>query len=172
MTVHEKIPPMITAAIISQQNLGAEFTLRGYLTNEWFYAMKHFSPDKPDQKLSHLYIGLWKHIFEAAWGKRNELAHSEESITSRFEREQLISELYEWKRLGGSRIGHSQLYLLDYDHTDIRTWPLPTLRTTASMLKQAAENFIHTEQESTSQTLITGYFTPIIYDNLVDDDYG
>ena len=172
MEVHDKTAPLVTEAIIAQQRLGAKLTIRGHLANEWFTAMRHLSPDKPDQKLSHLYVGLWKHIFEAAWSKRNELSHSEESITARYEREQLISELREWKRAGGSRLGHSQVYLLGYDYAEVAGWALPTLRTTVTMLTQAATNFLKSQLENSSQTLITCYFSPINYGNMGDGDYG
>ena len=171
MTVHGKTTPLVTKAIIAQQRLGGEFLLRGYLSKDWVTAMAHHADDKPDQRMSHLLVGLWKHIFEAAWGKRNELSNSTSSITAKYECQQLTSELHEWKRSGGALLGHRQIYLIDYTHEEISQWTLPTLQMTIKMITKAAQNFIE-HQDNASQTYVTDYFIPITYGNDGDYDHG
>ena len=157
-TVNSQMHPAAQAAVDSQVAIGGKLTLPGYLTDKWFEAIQLLAPDKSDQKLSHLYLGLWQHIFRPTWDQRNLISHGMDSVVTRAERAQLLTELDEWKRMGPMRLGHQQQYLLQYSYRDIRTWTNSTLRNTANMLTTAAVNYRKSEHDPT-QRLITGYFT-------------
>ena len=94
---HDPLSPTTRQAIENQQTLGGEFLLQGYLTIDWPAAIQENHPDMPKLLRTYLYIGLWKTLFTSIWEQWNTIAHSNESIVVRIERDQLIVELKEWK---------------------------------------------------------------------------
>src|SRR5210317_2566881 len=75
-----QLPPAIYQAVTQQQRLvGGEFTLRGYLTGDWLTALQSQGVQRAEQKLSHLYLGLWRVLFQSIWDKRNDIAHGNDS---------------------------------------------------------------------------------------------
>ena len=155
---HDKSAPEIKQATDSQQVLGGEFLLQGYLTPDWLEAIRRHHPDKPEQCMTHLYLGLWKTLFASIWEQRNVISHGKESIVTKIEREQLLDELREWRRTACVRLGASQQYLINYNRREIETWTTTTMRKTVNLLVKAAINFKEAELDK-SQPLITQYFT-------------
>ena len=49
------------------------------------------------------------------WEQRNTINHGGTNIVTKIQRTQYILELKEWKRHAASRLGASQVYLIDYD---------------------------------------------------------
>ena len=156
--LHDRPHPAVRTAVIAQEKIGWELTLRGYLSREWFRAIQKLSPSRCDQKMAHLIRGLWICIFEPLWEARNNNVHSTDNIVAKLEKEQLIDELHEWKRTGGTRLGYRQTYLLNYTHSELDTWTLRTIRNLVSLLAKAAKNY-QEEKRDPSQRLITEYFT-------------
>ena len=83
--VHRDIPTVVQEATKKQQQLGPEFLLRGYLIQEWLTAIQHFDKDKPQLRLTHLYLGLRKTLFATVWEQRNATTNSEVSIVYKIE---------------------------------------------------------------------------------------
>ena len=77
--------------------MGKEFLLQGYLTVDWLVAIQVNHYNKPELLLIYLYVGLWKTLFASIWEQRNNIAHSDESIVTKIEGQNLIEELKEWK---------------------------------------------------------------------------
>ena len=82
----------------------------------------HFDHNKPEQRLSHLYKGLWKTLFATIWEQRNISLHVPNNLSRKYERDKRQEELREWKILSNTRLGHQQQYLLDYPLNIIGTW--------------------------------------------------
>ena len=146
-------------AVQSQLALGIEFTTRGYLSTKWLVAMQYFQPDKPEFRLRHVHLGIWRILFQAVWETRNSILHGRGNFVERMEREGLIQELLEWRRLGASRLGVSQHYLIDYDVRTIMRWTTTAMHVTANLLVTAARNF--RAQKDEGQTQITAHFEKI-----------
>ena len=120
--------------------------------------------DKPQEKIKHLFCGLWTILFSSVWEQRNSLLHSEENIVARYEKEQLIQDLHEWKRCGAARVGASQVYLIHYDCDQLHEWTLTSLRNMSELLLHAARNY----RERTAgklQATITSYFSSMVETN-------
>jgi hypothetical protein len=150
----------VEAAIKSQQTLGGEFLLRGYLTKEWLQAIMHFDRNKPEQRLTHLYKGLWKILFASMWEQRNTSLHGPNNLSDKYERERLQDELREWKRISNTRLGHRQQYLTDYPPDEIETWKTATMRETIALLIKASQNHLDNSLKP-GQRKITSYFESI-----------
>lgn len=58
--VNSQIHLIMRTTIGSQKAIGGELTLQGYFTDKWF--IQHLAPDKSDQQLSHLYLGVATYI--------------------------------------------------------------------------------------------------------------
>ena len=158
----DKLKWQIRKAIGSQQSLGDKILLQGYLTVDWLSAIQENHPDKPKILLTHLYIGLWKTLFASIWGQQNSIAHSNESIVIKIKRGKIIDELKEWKKLSGTRPGSNQQL------QEVYYWTLPILTETVNLLVAVALNFRNLKLDK-MQTLITGYFTPRLYDTNESD---
>jgi hypothetical protein len=158
------LPPEIHKAVTAQQELGGEFTLRGYLTADWITALQSQGINKVESKLNHMYLGLWRLLFRPVWDKRNELSHGCNSIVTRLERDQYITELKQWRRESASRLGVNQQYLIDYTDHEISEWTNSAMEATIRLLIRAARNF-RTVQLKEGQHLITDFFQPMIYTN-------
>ena len=90
--------------------------VQDYLTVNWLSAIQENHPDNSKVLLTQLYIGLLKTLFASIWEQQNSIAHSNESIVTKIEREKLIDELKEWKRSSGTRLASNQQFLINY-HT-------------------------------------------------------
>ena len=150
-------PDHLRQAIVSQEELGGEMMLRGYLVSEWLAALREAGADKPDQCMTHLHLGLWKILYPSIWEQRNTLLHGDESFTTKLERKNLTRELIEWKRVAGSKLGASQIYLIDYNIKTIAGWTLSTMQTTIDIIHKAAKNFQNSDGNKL-QPLITKYY--------------
>ena len=157
ITWRGRMPPQVRAAITKQSAMHSEFMLRGYLVTEWLSAIKAITPDKPDQKLVHLHLGLWTILFPSVWEQRNTINHGDTNIVTKIQRTQYILELKEWKRHAASRLGASQVYLIDYDIPTILTWTNTTMKETIALLGNAARNFRKAQLDKT-QPRITQHF--------------
>ena len=164
--VHRDSPPIVQEAIKKQQQLGPEFLLRGYLVPEWLTAIQHFDKNKPQLRLTHLYLGLWKTLFATVWEQRNETANSEVSIVDKIEGEQFKRELIEWKRERHTRLSYSQHYLVGYDIPRMMAWSTSNMRVTLELLVQAARNYWRSL--ATRQHLITEFLCPLagVFDDM------
>ena len=156
---HEITNPIIKAAIDKQRTLGKDFIVRGYLVPEWLEAIAAYNGDKPELQMRHLFRGLWTILFAQIWETRNNIKHGNTSIVDKIEREQLITELHEWKRNSGNRLSSGQQYLIDYNIHDLTQWTTTGLKSTVELLIQAAKNFRQAIQNQ--QHLITQYFSPL-----------
>ena len=85
--------------------------------------------DKAEQYLRHLHLGIWRILFTAVWEQRNIFLHGKDSISMKYEREKLTTELRKWKWVAGSRLGYQQMYLVDYINDDITQWKTATKET-------------------------------------------
>ena len=54
------------------------------------------------------------------------------------EREKLTTELREWKRVAGSRLGYQQMYLIDYSRDKIAQWKITAMKETIHLLVKAS----------------------------------
>lgn len=115
------IPALLTA-VTSQQALSDDFILRGYLTQDWISALLLYTRDKPDQKLNHIYLGIWTILFKAVWETRNTIKHGGNTIVHAHEREALLSDISEWRRNQYNCLSNGQQYLLDYFHEETQQW--------------------------------------------------
>ena len=157
-TVHLDSPPIVQVAIQQQLKLGPNFLLQGYLVPEWLAAIQHFDRNKPQLRLTHLYLGLWKTLFSAVWEQRNDTANSDFSFVEKIKRHQFACELIEWKQERHTRLSSSQHYLVGYDITSMKEWSLSNMRVTLELLVQAACN--SRRSFTTRQHLITEFFQP------------
>ena len=66
---HDRISLVIRKPAESQQTLGKEFLIWGYLTIDWLVAIQANHPDKSGLllTLTQLYVGLWKTLFTSIW---------------------------------------------------------------------------------------------------------
>jgi len=106
MEPRELVTPIIRTAVESQISLGTDFTLLGYLSEEWYNALMICNSDKAEQNVHHLHLGICLILFTSIWEQRNTFVHGKDSMTMKYEREQLETELQEWKRVAGTRVGH------------------------------------------------------------------
>ena len=83
--IHENLLPEITKAVENQSRLGGKFLLRGYLTRDWLDALIIHAKQQPEQKLNHLYIGLWITLFSTIWEKRNDDLHGQNNVVEEYE---------------------------------------------------------------------------------------
>ena len=157
--------PEITKAVENQSRLGGEFLLRGYLTRDWLDALIIHSSKHPEQKLNHLYRGLWITLFKTIWEKRNDDLHGKNNVVEAYERQQLMNELIEWKEQSHSRLGADQQYLTNYSSEDITKWRTTTMRENVKLLVKAAQNH-NAELLGTNQRRIHEYFTPMNLDDI------
>ena len=82
MTYNRPDAPLIATPMRSQQVLGTTLTTRDMLSIHWLYALQYYPPDKLDQNISHVIVGISKHIFFPPWATRNEISHSDKKITN------------------------------------------------------------------------------------------
>jgi len=157
------IPALLTA-VTSQQALGDDFILRGYLTQDWISALLLYTRDKPDQKLKHIYLGIWTILFEAIWETRNTIKHGGNTIVHAHEREALLSDISEWRRNRYNCLSNGQQYLLDYPHEETQQWTNSSLKHLLELLQQASTNYQNSLLPG-AQKLITSYFQPIPRDD-------
>ena len=63
--------------------------------------------DKAEQqRLSHPYLGLWKTVFkEAVWEQQHKFLHGEKNIVDKYERQQLVTEILEWRGQAFAKLG-------------------------------------------------------------------
>ena len=139
--IHQQQPPTVQAAIQAQQKLGGEFMLRGYLVPEWLEAIKQYDKDKPEQRLTHLYLGLWRTLLATVWEQRNKTAHNDDNIVTKIERQQFTRELLEWKREKHTRLSATQHYLVGYSVQTMVTWSNSAMRVMLELLEKAARNY-------------------------------
>ena len=86
----------------------------------------------------------------------------------KYEREKLTTELREWKRVAGSRLGYQQMYLVDYSNDDITQWKTATMKETIHLLVKAAAIQEAYMLDDTQQRM-TDYFRPIDFKSMEDD---
>ena len=134
--------------------------MAGFPTGDWLTALQSQGVKRAEQKLSQLYLGLWRVLFQSIWDKRNDIAHGNDSIVTRVEREQYMKELQQWQMLSASRLGVNQQYLIDYTDHDLSQWTNSAMKLTLQLLVRAAKNF-RTAQQTEGQQLITEYFQPL-----------
>ena len=115
----------------------------------------------------HLVLGVWSVLFQPIWENRNEQLHGSKSIVEQNERQQLISDLTEWKRDSHPRLGAHQQYLLHYNISDLTQWKTSSLREMSSLLTHASRNYQQSLLDG-KQQLITNYFQPL--DTNLDTD--
>ena len=70
--------------------------------------------------------------------------------------------------MSGTRLASNQQFLINYTMQEIHSWTLATLSKTVNLLVTAALNFRSLKLDKT-QTLITEYFTPRLYNNNESD---
>ena len=160
--------PELATAIKSQRVLGDDFILRGYLVKDWIPALLLYTKDKPDQKLKHIFHGIWTILFEAVWETRNTIKHGGNTIVHISERNALLTDIAEWRHNRGNRLSTTQQYLLDFPPSEIQTWTNVAMKNLLSLLEQASANYKASLLEG-AQPLITTFFQPIGYDDGVDD---
>ena len=152
-------PPIIQEAIKQQQQLGPDFLLRGYLTPKWLRALQKYANDKPEVKMTHLYLGLWRILFATVWEQRNTTANSEVSIVDKIKRTQFIKELIGWKREQHTRLSYTQHYLVSFDVSRMMSWSTSNMRVTLELLVRSAINY--RRSLATNQRLITEFMCPV-----------
>jgi ribonuclease HI len=159
LDVYGRQPPIVRQAIDSQIMLGGEFLLRGYISKKWLEAIHFYSKDKSDQKMNHLYLGLWTILMPAVWEQRNNYLHGDESIVNKYERATMLEELMEWKRQSLTRLGYRQSYLTRYTRIELAEWRTTTMKETIRLLMTASRNYRRQIADTQKQTSITDYFT-------------
>ena len=122
MAIKESVSPIVRTAVESQTSLGIDFTLLGYLSEEWYSALMTINSDKAQQHLRHLHLGIWQILFIAIWEQRNIFLHGKDSISMKYELEKLTMELHEWKQVAGTPLGYQQTYLINYSNDEITQW--------------------------------------------------
>ena len=75
-----------------------------------------------------------------------------------------MDKLKEWRRLSSMRLASNQNIPINYTIQEIYSWTLATLSETVNLLVTTALNFHNLKLDET-QTLITKYFAPRLYDN-------
>ena len=154
--IHQPYPPTVQAAILAQQKLGGEFMLRGYLVPKWLEAIKQYDKDKPEQRLTHLYLGLWRTLLTTVWEQHNKTAHNDDNIVAKIQRQQFTRELLEWKREKHTRLSSTQHYLVGYNVQTMMTWSNSArMRVMLELLEKAARNY--RKRLMTRQRLITKF---------------
>ena len=152
--------PTLQTAMHAQAKLGPDFILRGLLVREWLPALMHYTSDKPDVKLTHLYVGLWKILFPAVWEYRNHVLHGDDDVVQSYEREMLIHELTEWHTHGLHRLGYRQHYLAEFSLDTIHQWTNTTMRATLELLSKASKNY-HESITHNRQRTMHDFFQPV-----------
>ena len=155
--------------ITSQLKLGLELFTRGYLSNEWLTASKHYHKQHPKTKLKHILHGLWFHILEPIWETRNTILHKNDNIVIQHAHKQANSELLDWKTLTHERLHHTQQHLTNYTKTDFKYWTLQHKLNTLHILQTAHKNykqFLKSESANGLQQLITKYIHKTAQDPL------
>ena len=136
--------------------LPPKFILRGLLVSGWHDSLLEESD--PNSMMKHLHLGLWKILFAQVWELRNKHNNCAESIADIYERNQLLAELHEWRRVGPERLGAHQAYLAECDPKDMQQQQTASLRTRIEILTLAARNWRNSCRAG--QKLITQYFMP------------
>ena len=124
--------------------------------------------DKAEQHLRHLHIGIWQVLFTAVREQRNIFLHGKDSISMKYKREILTTELWEWKRVPGSRLGYQQMYLVNYSNDEITHWKTTTMKETIHQLVKAAA-LQEAYMLDIAQQRMTDFFDPIDFDSIKDD---
>ena len=163
--------PELAVAIRSQQALGEDFILRGYLVKEWIPALLLYQKDKPDLRMKHIFTGIWTILFESVWETRNTIKHGGNTIVHAEERRTSLNNIDEWIRNKGNRLSTSQHYLLDFPRPEMHTWTNSSIKNLLSLLGQASTNYLASLLDD-AQPLITTFFQPIEYtvNNDADDE--
>ena len=63
----ESVLPTVWTAVKSQTSLGIDFTLWGYLSEQWYNTLMTINSDKAEQHLRHLNLGRWRIVFTLVW---------------------------------------------------------------------------------------------------------
>ena len=147
---------LLRDTVLKQLSLGHEFLLRGYLVTDWYETLQRMKVSRPERALTHIFLGLWRIMFAPIWEHRNSIAHDDDNIVTKYERERLTQELSDWKREAATRLGHDQLYLTAFDPLQLASWTTSAMRNTIQLLTKAAKNYRRSIEED--QPLITSYF--------------
>ena len=162
--------PELASAVKSQQALGDDFILRGYLVKEWIPALLLYQKDKPDLRMKHIFTGIWTVLFEPVWEMRNTIKHGGNTIVHAEERSALLNDIDEWIRNKGNRLSTSQHYLLDFPRPDIHSWTNSSIKNLLSLLGKASTNYLASLLDD-AQPLITTFFQPIDNDTTVENSH-
>ena len=119
---------------------------------------------KAELRLTHLYLGLWKTLFEAVWEQRIEMLHGKNGLVDVYERQQLIAEMKERKRQAPTRLGSKQQFLVTFSDDKILSWRTVTIREHLRLIIQAFKkcNNILLDKD---QLRITDFFVLIDFDD-------
>ena len=121
----------IYGVIQSQEQLGTERFIRGFLHNEWIEALsnswtqpremhgggKERKKDPKEQSIS-LVRGLWD-IFEDLWMERNKILHSKENETTTLETNGINQRLLEFKYNSADMLLANDRHIIDYPASDV-----------------------------------------------------
>ena len=137
----------INGVIQSQEQLGMEQFIRGFIHNEWIEALsnnwtppreihgggKERKKDPREQSIS-LVRGLWD-IFEDLWMERNNILHSKENETTTLETNGINQRLLEFKYNSTDMLLANDRHIIDYPASDVIKWTLDRKKMTLKNLK-------------------------------------
>ena len=149
-------------AFQSQMDIGQSLFVRGLLSVEWLYLLRHTRHERPENVLTNIIWFLWHDFVIPIWKVRNNLLHRSKNLTTSAVEARLDDRLgwfLDNKHTALSRTDH---FLTRYSRDDLLSLTLNAKKEWVRHLEQAKAAWdIERLQTHKGQSVLTKFFTRI-----------
>jgi hypothetical protein len=140
-------------------DIGQHLFIRGFLSIEWLYLLRHTHHNRPENVLTNIIGFLWHEFITPIWKVRNNILHRSKNLTTSAMEARLDDTLRWYLDNKNTALSRTDHFLIQYTSDDLHTITINAKKEWVRHLDQAKAAWdIERLQTQKGQTVLTKFF--------------